>query len=161
MAYNNQNNQGNRRQDYTPEVQWKRFSIEFQETTYVDEAEMVIKELKAKNFSVKRNPDNKKETPDKLTTSQIRNLLSLTSTLYDEIQTKPMSEVMDRIAYLRVQFIYQSGRNAAVKKLVELADILAILKSIQDKKEKERLVRFCHYMEALVAYFKYYGGEDR
>lgn len=158
MAYNNQNNQGNRRQDYTPEVQWKRFSIEFQETTYVDEAEMVIKELKAKNFSVKRNPRDR--NCDELTTSQIRNLLSLTSTLYDEIQTKSMSEVMDRIAYLRVQFIYQSGRNAAVKKLVELADILAILKSIQDKKEKERLVRFCHYMEALVAYFKYYGGKD-
>ncbi len=158
MAYNNQNNQGNRRPSYTPEIKWKEIPIRFQEATYVDEAEMVIKELEAKNFSVKRTPRDR--NGDELTTSQIRNLLSLTSTLYDEVQTKPMSDVMDRIAYLRVQFIYQSGRNAAVKKLVELADILNILKSIQEKQEKERLIRFCHYMEALVAYFKYYGGKD-
>ena len=160
MAYNNnQNNQGNRRPKPYQQVEWNEILIEFQDLTYVDEAEKVIKELQGKNFKVKSNKSQNKM--DELTTSQIRNLLSLTSTLYDEVQTKPMSDVMDRIAYLRVQFIYQSGRNAAVKKLVELADILNILKSIQEKQEKERLIRFCHYMEALVAYFKYYGGKEQ
>ncbi|MFR2209485.1 MAG: type III-A CRISPR-associated protein Csm2, partial [Streptococcus salivarius] len=27
-------------------------------------------------------------------------------------------------------------------------------------KDRETLQRFCRYMEALVAYFKFYGGKD-
>lgn len=65
---------------------------------------------------------------------------------------------------MRIQFIYQSGRNQAVKKLVDEAEILDILFAIQneienndEKKEREDIIRFCHYMEALVAYLKYYN----
>ena len=71
---------------------------------------------------------------------------------------------------MRIQFIYQSGRNQAVKKLVDEAEILDILFAIQneienndEKKEREDIIRFCHYMEALVAYLKYYneqGGQS-
>lgn len=93
----------------------------------------------------------------KLTTTKLRNLLSLTSALYDEAQHKDFELLQDRIAYLRVQFVYQSGREPAVKELVEEANILSVLKEVEDK---ESLVRFCRYMEAIVAYFKYYGGRD-
>ncbi|MDO4666315.1 MAG: type III-A CRISPR-associated protein Csm2 [Streptococcus sp.] len=109
---------------------------------YVDKAEEVMKNRE--NFS-------------KLTTSKIRNLLKLTSTLYDESNVKEYSELKDKIAYLRVQFVYQAGRDDAVKRLVEKATILEALKEIQ---EKDSLQRFCRYMEALVAYFKFYGGKD-
>lgn len=131
--------------------EWKKIPIQFQDDTYVSEAEAVIKELKDKRFKVGR---------EELTTSQLRNLLSLTSAIYDEVQSQGIEQVTDRLAYLRVQFVYQSGRNQAVKKLVELADILTILNKVQQSKNKITLIRFCHYMEALVAYFKYYGGKD-
>lgn len=113
---------------------------------YVDKAELAIKNLK--RYKGKFN----------LTTSQLRNLLSLTSTLYDESRLRDFEDLADKIAYLRVQFVYQAGRTSSVKDLVEKADILNCLKEIQDIPS---LQRFCRYMEALVAYFKYQGGRDQ
>lgn len=144
-----QNHNRNQRTPNRPPA--KKVPILFKDDTYVNEAEQVILELKKDYFKVGR---------DLLTTSQIRNLVNLTSTLFDEAQRQDYSELTDRIAYLRVQFVYQSGRNLAVKKLVETANILKILQEVQDKKDKKILLRFCRYMEALVAYFKYYGGRD-
>lgn len=124
----------------------------FDDSSYVGKAENVIKEMKRENF---------KKGRDTLTTSQLRKLLSMTGTLYDRVQFEGLDKVMDRIAYLRIQFIYQGGRNAAVKEMIDKAEILAILEKVQKNQEKADFIRFCHYMEALVAYFKYYGGRDR
>lgn len=132
-------------------VNFNKPEIKFKESTYVDEADLVIKELKKVNFKVGR---------DTLTTTQLRNLLSLTSSIYDEARNQGIESVLDRVAYLRIQFIYQSGRNQAVKALVELAKIDTILRVIQYKKSEKHLIRLCHYMEALVAFFKYYGGKE-
>ena len=115
---------------------------------YVDKAEKVIK-------SLNRNKRDPKLFV--LTTSKIRNLLNLTSTLFDESKVREYKDLADKIAYLRVQFVYQSGRETSVKDLVRKAEILDILKEINNK---ENLQRFCRYMEALVAYFRFYGGKD-
>ena len=104
---------------------------------YVDIAEKAILKLE-RNTRNRKNPD-----AFFLTTSKLRNLLSLTSTLFDESKVKEYDDLLDRIAYLRVQFVYQAGSEA--------------LKEIKDR---ETLQRFCRYMEALVAYFKFYGGKD-
>ena len=83
-----------------------------------------------------------------------------------KVKESLMNLINDRFAYLRVQFVYQSGRNSVkvnrqtffpVKDLVEKGQILEALKEIKDR---ETLQRFCRYMEALVAYFKFYGGKD-
>ena len=71
---------------------------------YVDKAEAAIKSLKRNNRD-RRNPD-----AFLLTTSKIRHLLSLTSALFDESNVKGYPDLQDKIAYLRVQFVYQSGR---------------------------------------------------
>ena len=118
---------------------------------YVDKAEKTIKNL----VTDKRNFKNRNS--DVLSMSKLRNLLSLTSTLFDESKVRSYKELADKIAYLRVQFVYQSGRETAVKDLVKKAEILDILKEINNK---ESLQRFCRYMEALVAYFRFYGGKD-
>ena len=153
MAYSN--NQGRPYTQGRPTNQnhaaSKKLTILFTDDTYVNEAEAVIQEMKQTNF---------RESRDTLTMSQLRNLSSLTSNIYDEVQNNDVSQVSDKLAYLRVQFVYQSGRNAAIKKLVERADILGILKTIQAKNDRSTIIRFCRYMEALVAYFKYYGGQD-
>lgn len=120
---------------------------------YVDKAEDVVLSFKA--LEKKYQKEKGRYTP--LTTSKIRNLLSLTSTLYDESSTKEFSQLQEPLSYLRVQFVYQAGRERSVKELVEKAQILEILKEIRDISS---LQRFCRYMEALVAYFKYYGGKD-
>lgn len=118
---------------------------------YVDKAENVIKSLN----HTKDHRNNKIKFF--LTTTKIRNLLNLTSNLFDESKVREYKELADKIAYLRVQFVYQSGRETAVKDLVKKAEILDILKEINNK---ESLQRFCRYMEALVAYFRFYGGKD-
>ena len=118
---------------------------------YVDKAEKVIKSLN----HTKDHRNNKIKFF--LTTTKIRNLLNLTSNLFDESKVRSYKELADKIAYLRVQFVYQAGRETAVKDLVKKAEILDILKEINNK---ESLQRFCRYMEALVAYFKFYGGKD-
>ena len=118
---------------------------------YVDKAEKVIKSLN----HTKDHRNNKIKFF--LTTTKIRNLLNLTSNLFDESKVREYEELKDRIAYLRVQFVYQSGREEAVLDLVQKGEILPILKEINSR---ESLQRFCRYMEALVAYFKFYGGND-
>lgn len=122
--------------------------------TYVDTAEGVIKELADRGRL--------------LSTSKIRNLLSMISSLYDEVRReradKLSKEDQGRIQYIRLHFAYEAGRessrgrNSEVKDFVEEADIFAHIKDIGD--DKERFLLFCRYMEALVAFHRYYGGKE-
>ncbi len=118
---------------------------------YVDKAEKTVKSLEKdkRNF--------KQRGADVLSMSKIRGLLSLTSNLFDESRVREYENLKDKIAYLRVQFVYQAGREPAVEDLVQKGQLLEALKEVRDK---ESLQRFCRYMEALVAYFKFYGGKD-
>lgn len=117
------------------------------ETNYVDKAEEVIKKLE----------DNR----DKITTSKIRSILSMVSDIYNEVismkSEKLDQDIVSRIDYLRVRCVYDAGRDRAVKKFMEEADILNILKQIGDSKSNYLI--FSRYMEALVAFHKFYKGE--
>ena len=115
--------------------------------TYVDVAEKVMEKLsKEKNF---------------ITTSQIRTLLSMTADIYNEVVNYPNEELNERlkgrIDYLRVNFIYQASRdgNEGVRELLEQARVLNLLKGVNGSKKK--YIRFNRYMEALVAFHKYYS----
>jgi CRISPR-associated protein Csm2 len=124
-----------------------------QDKTYVNEAEKVMRSL--------QHQDRQGRVVIDLTTSKIRNLLSLVSSLYDRAQGGESMESMSAdLAYLRVQFVYQSGREKAVKDFVQKANLLQELKAVQDSNNTDDLIRFCRYMEALVAYHKYLGGKD-
>lgn len=112
---------------------------------YVDKAEKVIQSLPRKNNGYFF-----------LSTNQIRIILSLTSEIYDAINTVEYDEIIEKIQYLRVKIVYQSGRERSVKEFVEEAELLEALAEVNDK---ESLILFCRYVEALVAYFKFEGGE--
>ena len=123
----------------------------------VDKAENVIKNL------VKGARKNFKGEPDIVTTSKIRNLLAMNADIYNQVLTKS-SEKMDdeicgRIEYLRVRFMYECGREPKVKEFVQQAEILEILKEI--KQRKKNYLLFSRYMEALIAFHKYYGGKEQ
>ncbi|KXT69131.1 CRISPR-associated protein, Csm2 family [Streptococcus cristatus] len=124
---------------------------------YVDKAEQVIHSLK--NSGTYKEGPNEGKIKFKLTSTQIRNLAALTSNLFDESKTrKDIEELREKISYLRIQFVYQSGREPAVEDFVKKAGLLEALKEIQDIPS---LQRFCRYMEALIAYFKFNGGRDQ
>ena len=136
--------------------------VKFNHKDYVKCAEDVIKYLEKEEFSVITNP--KRGSRDTLTTSAIRNILSSTSEIYDMVRAQGPEAVRDKLAYLKVKLIYQSGRNAAVKRFVKVSKLIQALDRLeryyQKPDEKAMIILFCRYMEALVAYFKYHGGKD-
>jgi len=124
------------------------------EQTYVNDAEEVIRSL------VTENRWGEKEL--KLSTSKIRNLLALISAIYNDVRqdfSETLSEeIQSRIRYLKVRFVYESGREQDVKEFVKRAKILEYLDEIGDS--RKGFLAFAKYMEALVAYHKYHGGRD-
>ena len=124
---------------------------ELTKKNYVDEAEKVVKKLEKDKF-------------DKfiLTTSKIRNILSMISGIYNDVthcsEEELNDDIVERIQYLRMRFAYEAGREPAVKDLMIKAEITSQIKAIGTNKEKCSL--FCKYMEAIVAYHKFYGGQD-
>lgn len=126
----------------------QKFPLKFTDESYVDEARKIIGIFKEEKFKVNKNI---------LTNTQLRNLLAMTNSVYAEAQKKGFDSVKGDIAYLKIHFIYQSGRNIAVKAFVELAQLIKVIEELKNLKD---LQRFCHYMEALVAYFKYCGGSE-
>ena len=97
-----------------------------------------------------------------LTTSKIRNLLSMTSALYTDAQQqredKLSTEMQSRVQYLRMRVAYEAGRDQTVKSFVVKAELLEQLSAIRD--DRKKLLLFCRYMEALVAYHRFHGGQD-
>lgn len=125
---------------------------------YVDAAEKVMQKVKEYNDNKKK----KKKKSELLTTSKIRNIMSMMAEIYNEAMENDESlsgDTKSRIEYLRMRIVYEAGRENAVKVFVTAAKLLDGLKDV--KGSKERFVQFYHYMEALVAYFKYYGGQEQ
>lgn len=122
------------------------------EDNYVDIAEKAIKKLSG----------DKNGKSNLVTTSKIRNLLAMTADIYNEaVNSKEetlSSELVGRINYMKIRFIYEAGREPKVKRLVEEADILSHLDEINGS--RKQYILFSHYMEALVAYRKFYGEKD-
>lgn len=129
--------------------------MKLNEQNYVDFAERVIVKLSQKT-------DKNGKNVQMVTTSKIRNLLAMTADIYNDIMNQNENELSDetcaKIEYLRVRFVYESGREPKVKDLVTEAQILELLKNIG--KSKERYILFNHYMEALVAFHRFYDGKD-
>ena len=123
---------------------------------YVERAEKVIVSLKNKV-----NPRNGRPVP-MVTTSKIRNLLAMTADIYNEVMASNdenlSSDLKARIEYLRVHFVYESGREAGVRNLVQEAGILEILKSMSGTKTD--YILFNSYLDPLDAFHKFYGGKD-
>lgn len=99
-----------------------------------------------------------------ISTSKLRNLLSLVSDAYnmENIRTeeKILPETEVKLNLMRIRVVYECGREngKSLKEFISEAKILEYLKGIQG--DREDLIRFAHYMEALVAYHRYYDGKE-
>ena len=125
------------------------------EENYVAKAESVILELK------KKIP-KQKEKDGMVTNSKIRNLLSMSADIYNQVldckDDKLPQELNGRIEYLRVRYIYEAGREPKVKDLVIQGELLEIMKEIQGS--KKNYILYYHYMEALVAFKRFLNEND-
>ncbi len=130
--------------------------MKLDENNYVDLAEAAITKLEAMT-----NPRTGRKIP-MATTSKIRNLLAMTAELYNDVQNSSgellSNDIKGRINYLKIRMVYEAGREPAVKNLVETAELLQHLDEIRGN--RKQFILFSRYMEALVAYHRYYGGKD-
>lgn len=122
---------------------------------YVQMAEKAMKELCAMR-------DKKEKEIKPVTTSKIRNLLAMTASIYNDVvmsqSEKLSSEIVGRINYMKIRFIYEAGREPKVGDLVKKACLLEHISEIGNS--RSQYILFSRYMEALVAYRKFYGGKD-
>lgn len=125
--------------------------MELTKTNYVDQAEKVMSTLK-------KGKDNKII----LTTSKIRNILTTSATIYDKVRRKQGSLTeaeKAEIQNLRMKLVYEYGRNeSGVRDFIDKSQLIEEIKKIGD--EREKLIVYCKYVEALVAYHRYFGGQD-
>ncbi|MBO4885971.1 MAG: type III-A CRISPR-associated protein Csm2 [Clostridia bacterium] len=157
--YNNGNNRFNNRPNQTygqtpPSIQ--PVKAEPLPEDYVKKAEEAIAALKGKV----------------ITTSKLRSLFSLFSETYNEVirgdQEKLTPPQVAVLSAAKVRVYYEIGRedgyrgdlnSGSVGRFVKYSKLLEYLYDIGDSCEK--LIQFYHYMEALVAFHRYYFGEKR
>lgn len=134
------------------------------ELNYVDKADKVMQNM-TRTYYTKNGKERKKID---LSTSKIRKLLAMISELYNDVsreginkKEKLSDEMLSRIQYIKMYFAYEAGRENGrenqVKDFVNKADIFEIIDDIGS--DRKKLINFCHYMEALVAYRKYYAPD--
>ena len=101
---------------------------------YVEQAENVMYDLRNRRS---------------ITTTKIRNLFSLVVDICSEEELRTESTLQDksvaRLKRMHVRVIYESGRDSGTKEFVN---------------DRKRLIRFTRYMEALVAFHRYFGGKE-
>lgn len=158
MAFNNYNNQ-NRNTSTPPRPAQPRNASTGEilpaavPADYVDAAEKVMQKIaEGKRFN-------------QITTSKIRNLLSLISDVYDAERIRNTEELLPesvtKLQMMRVRVLYEAGRDdKTVEPFVKEAKLLEYIKGIGTS--RANCLLFAHYMEALVAYHRYYHiGNER
>lgn len=118
---------------------------------YVDKAEEIMSRLLADRYF-------------RLTTSKLRNILSIVSDIYNRevgrLSEKELSyEDQTAVQMLRVRIAYETRRDNAVGDFVREAHLLEYIKGLG--KDRKKFLAFSHYMEALVAFHRYYGGSEK
>lgn len=103
-----------------------------------------------------------------LTTSQVRKFLTAINVVRNKVdlyiaqnkETKELSsELVAEVKFLKVNLLYQAGRINTVKQFMNTANLGNIIDNIG--KDTKKFQKLCKYVEALVAYHKFYGGKDK
>lgn len=136
---------------YTPPAPPKPIEAKPIPADYVDEAERVISELKAEGKGT-----------IKVTTSKLRGFLTLVTDIYNKESLRKeetlSSDSQLKLMRLRVRIVYDAGRENDVRIFVRKAQLLEYIKGIGSSRAE--MIRFAHYMEALVAYHRFMGGKE-
>jgi len=91
----------------------------------------------------------------RLKTSQIRKIFGEFKKLHTEIKKEKEVSIREKALLLKPRLAYVAGRHPHAK---PLTDVLSEgVKKVVDVKDYDKLFRF---FEAILAYHKYYGGQD-
>ncbi|HQM01456.1 MAG TPA: type III-A CRISPR-associated protein Csm2 [Ruminococcus flavefaciens] len=150
VAYNPNNNYTRNNQPRQQEAEIHKFDVsKLNADNYVDKAEEIIK---AHKDAMDR---------DSISTSQIRNLLDLLNGLRERLRTERVTKLTEdmkgQVQYIKLRFVYAAGRDKdskGVRDFIQRSGMIACLDTVKDSVKQYELV--CKYMEALVAYHKYY-----
>ncbi|NGM18130.1 type III-A CRISPR-associated protein Csm2 [Eggerthellaceae bacterium zg-893] len=94
-----------------------------------------------------------------LTTTKLRSLYGLIMNVYTRINVREDFEThKSDLQYIKVKMAYEAGREKSVKVFLEKTKLL---EAINEVKNYKQFLLYCRYAESLVAYFKFYGGEDK
>ena len=103
-----------------------------------------------------------KEQYRKITTSKLRNILSLLMDVYNEEMLRTEESVsedsMVKLQMARIRIAYECGRDRNTKEFVDAAYLLPWLKDIGNS--RAQAIRYVHYLEAIVAYHRFFGGRE-
>jgi len=130
----------------------------------IDTIHMNLEPMEIPDEYIQKAENIMKDISKSITTSKIRGFLSLVSKVYnmESVRTEDtlLPESIDTIQMMRIRVVYEAGRDNTdgVKKFLEKSNILNYLKSIGDNRQK--FITFARYMEALVAYHRFYGGKE-
>lgn len=112
-------------------------------------------------------------TSELVTTSQIRKFLTAVNTVTEKVNAYKLEKTDDydtlpvelqaQIKYLKVKLAYQIGRNRSkwgnpVEDFEKEAGLMSLIDGV--KSSTKEYEKFAHYIEALVAFHKFYGGKD-
>ncbi len=126
---------------------------------YVDLAEEVILKLGKPHYKFEG------KYIFQLTTSKIRGILSMVNDIYnvESVRTKEatlLPESISKINSLRVRILYEAGREPSkVAPFVRESEVIEYIKGIGD--DRAAFLQFSKYMDALVAYHRYFGGSEQ
>lgn len=122
------------------------------------DADMANEFVKEKLFNIDPESGKKKSL---ITTSQIRKFLSAVNCLENKIsgcEEQLPQDIVNEIKYLKVKLAYQVGREKSNKGLKNFYNEIEPLIS-QIKESKNNYTKVARYIEAIVAYHKFNGGE--
>ena len=131
---------------------------------YVDTVQMNLEPMQLPNNYIHEAEDIMRKISRNITTSKIRGFLSLVSKVYnvESVRTEDtlLPDSMDTIQMMRIRIVYEAGRDdtQSVKRFLNESHILNYIKGIGES--RKNFIAFARYMEALVAYHKFYGGKE-
>lgn len=93
-----------------------------------------------------------------LTTTKLRGIYALIMNVYTRASTPQEFEgCKGDIQYLKVRMAYEAGRERSVNDFLGRTHLMELIGTIADYRQ---FALYCRYAEALVAYFKFFGGKD-
>lgn len=101
-----------------------------------------------------------------LTTSKIRNILSMVSDILNEVHTlkddRLTPAINNKLKHLKIRLVYEAGRDDSKDKTVKrFITETGLLKAVDEiNGDKKKFIRFANYLESLVAYHRFHGGKD-
>ena len=98
-----------------------------------------------------------------LKTNQIRKFLTAVNAITNKVNVYKAkhldaTELPGEIQFLKVKVAYQAGRERSVKDFMKQSNMKQHIEAVGTSIAKYEA--FAHYIEALVAYHKFYGGKD-